>query len=64
MKLAIEKTGERLEIKAPATVADLLDSLKIVAEDVIIVKNNEVVLLDEPLVDTDSLELLSVVSGG
>ncbi len=46
------------------TVSDLLKQLKINPEVVIVVRNNEVITEDEILNDNDTIELLSVVSGG
>ncbi len=46
------------------TVFDLLKQLKINPEVVIVVRSNEVITEDEILHDQDTIELLSVVSGG
>ncbi len=46
------------------TLIDLLKQLKINPEVVIVVRNNEVITEDEILNDNDTIELLSVVSGG
>ncbi|MEW5897113.1 MAG: MoaD/ThiS family protein [Nanoarchaeota archaeon] len=46
------------------TVKDLLLQLKINPENVIIVKNNEVLTEEEKLGSGDKIELLSVISGG
>ncbi len=46
------------------SVQELLQQLKINPETVLIVRNNEVLLRDEILQDGESIELLSVISGG
>lgn len=46
------------------TLFDLLKQLKINPEVVIVVRKNEVITEDEILHDQDTIELLSVVSGG
>ena len=43
---------------------ELLKQININSETVLIVKNNEVVTIDEPLQDNDDVKLLSVISGG
>ena len=64
MELFIEKTNTRKDMKFSGTVSKLLAKLKLNPESVVVVKNNEIVTEDEPLSDSDSVELLSVVSGG
>lgn len=64
MELFIEKDNTRKAIKFSGTVAKLLVKLRINPESVVVVKNNEIVTEDETLSDSDSVELLSVVSGG
>ena len=46
------------------TVRDLLQHLKVSSEAVIVVRNKEVLTEKEILQDKDSLQLLSVISGG
>ena len=58
-----ENITQKVSLKGH-TVKDLLHQLKINAEAVIVVKNNEVITEDEILKDKDKLELLSVISGG
>ncbi len=67
MNITVFQERENLTKKVPFkghTVKDLLHQLKINAEAVIVVKNNEVITEDHPLKDQDKLELLSVISGG
>ena len=63
MKVFIEKDNKQLELEAK-TVTDLLKELDINPDTVLIVKNDEVVLSDEELSETDNVKILSVISGG
>jgi sulfur carrier protein len=64
MKLYIQKTQERKELKFKGDVEQLLSTLKINPESVIVTRNGELVLEDEKLDDKDEVEILQVVSGG
>ena len=64
MELFIEKDNVRKDLRFSGTVSKLLAKLKLNPESVVVVKNNEIVTEDEKLSDSDSVELLSVVSGG
>jgi sulfur carrier protein len=64
MELFIEKADVRKKMRFSGTVSKLLVKLKLNPESVVVVKNNEIVTEDEKLSDSDSVELLSVVSGG
>ena len=46
------------------TIAELLRLLSINPEVVLVVRNKEVLTLDQPLKNHDRVELLSVISGG
>lgn len=64
MNVYIEKDDKQLVFKGNKNVKELLNRLKINPSTVIIVKNNEVVLEDELLSDSDEIKILSVISGG
>jgi sulfur carrier protein ThiS len=64
MKIFIEKTGTIKEIDFSGTGSDLCILLNIPLESVIIVCNNDIVTEDVELDNNDSIELLSVISGG
>ncbi len=65
MKVFIEKTGKTAIVrKGFAKAYDLLKELKINPDSVLIVRNNEVILAEEPVSKDDEITLLSVVSGG
>ena len=63
MKVTIERTGEKKEIKA-RTVKELLQKLKINPTTVITVVNGEAVTEDAKLDPKDDILIMSVVSGG
>ncbi len=64
MNIFIEKDNNTIRHDKPCTVDELLTFLHINASSVIVVKNNEVVLQDEPLELDDDVKILSVISGG
>ncbi len=64
MKIKIEKTKEEKNLNFEGKCSDLLEKLDINPEEVLIVKNNELVSLDDVCEDDDEIRLLSVVSGG
>ena len=47
-----------------STVKELLEFINVNQEEVLVVRNNEVITSDTVLSDNDSLMLLSVISGG
>jgi len=64
MNIFIESKNKKIKIAFAGKASSLLKKLKINPEEVIIVKNNELVSLDEKLKEKDSVTILSVVSGG
>ena len=64
MKVFIEKTNTEKKINFEGTVKLLLIKLKINPEEVIVVRNEELVSEVELLNDKDDIKILSVVSGG
>ncbi len=61
MKVKIRK--ELVEVKGKK-VRDIFRELNLNPEEYVVVKNGEVVLLDEPVDENDEIELIPVVSGG
>ena len=59
-----ENKFEEISIKEKTEIKVLLDKLNISLSSIIISKNNEIVLEDEFVEDSDDLKLFSVVSGG
>jgi len=64
MKIFVEKQNKEIEQKFNGTAEELLASLGINPETVLIVKNNELITLDETISDSDKIKILSVISGG
>lgn len=63
VKVFIERENRNEEVKAETAIA-LLKQLKINPENVLIVRNNELVTDESKLNDKDEIKLLSVISGG
>lgn len=53
-----------VNLQKGATVETLLKKLKVNPEVVLVARNKQIILGDTPLQEKDSLELLSVISGG
>jgi sulfur carrier protein ThiS len=64
MKIFIEKTDEKINLKFEGEAKALLKKLKINPEEVIVVKNGELISEEEKLSDSDYVKILSVISGG
>ena len=64
MKIFIEKENKHLVLDKVRNGKELLATLKINPATVLLVKNDEVVLIDEELQESDEVRILSVVSGG
>ena len=64
MKIFVEKSSENLELDFTGSATELLKKINVNSEEVLIVRNGNVVTADEILENKDKIELLSVVSGG
>ncbi len=64
MKVVLRNPRRELEIAGPTTVQRLLGQLDIVAESVLVIRNDELVTRDAHLTDADTVEIRPVVSGG
>ena len=64
MEVYIEKEKKTINYDKSCTVDELLNYLGINSSTVIVAKNDEIVLPDEELSETDNVKILSVVSGG
>jgi sulfur carrier protein len=62
IKLEREQTTEKISFSG--TVEQLLQQLDLNPETVLVIRLNEVLTEDEELADEDTIEILSVVSGG
>ena len=64
MKIYIEKTDKLIGLKGIRDGKELLEKLDINPQTVILTKNDEVILEDEELSESDEIKILSVISGG
>jgi sulfur carrier protein len=64
MKLLLRNPRRELELPAPHNVAQLLRDLDVVAESVLVIRNETLATKDERLHDDDTVEIRPVVSGG
>jgi len=64
MKIFIERTKEEKNFFFKGKAIELLNKLNLNSEEVILIKNNEIVTEDEMLNDEDDIKILSVISGG
>lgn len=64
MKIFNEKIAKEQEIDFSGTVEELFSKLNLNSEEFLVVKNGVLVTLDEDLLNSDELKLLSVISGG
>jgi len=62
-KIFIERQNKTVNVKA-LTMEEVLEKLNINPEEVLTVKNNELVTLDTKITEKDTIKLLSVISGG
>jgi len=63
MKVFIERENKTIDIQAK-TGTELLEKLEINPTTILLVQNNNVVISDVELADTDDIKILSVISGG
>ena len=64
MKIFLEKENKEISIRFSGKVKELLKVLKINSEDVLAVKDGELLDENDKIKDNERIELLSVVSGG
>jgi sulfur carrier protein ThiS len=65
MNVFIEKSNKTISVrKAYKKASDLVKELGINPDSIIIIRNNAVILSEDPLSAKDDIQLLSVVSGG
>lgn len=64
MNIKIERPKQEKNMFFEGKAIDLLTILGINPEEVLIVKNKEIITLEDELKDEDEVEILSVVSGG
>ena len=64
MDVFIEKINKKKTISFEGTATELLNTLNINSETVLVVKNNELIEETEKISNEDSVKLVSVISGG
>lgn len=64
MQVFIEKENKTIEFQFNGTILQLLKKLAINPETVIVVRNNVIITEEVKIKNTDSILILSVVSGG
>ncbi len=64
MKVVLRNPRRELDITAPANVGQLLRELDVVAESVLVIRNDTLATHDEALADSDVVEIRPVTSGG
>ena len=64
MKVLLRNPRRELELPAPHNVAQLLTDLDVLAESVLVIRNDTLVTRDDRLHDDDVVEIRPVMSGG
>lgn len=64
MKIFLERTQETIEKEFEGSAKDLIKLLGMNTEELLIIKNGELVTDEEILDNSDEIKLLSVISGG
>lgn len=64
MKIFIERTGKEIELPFEGTVKELLHTLNINSEVVLVSRGKELLVESDPVRPDDCIAILSVVSGG
>ena len=64
MRVVLRNPKRELDVPAPRNIGHLLQDLEIVAESVIVIRNDTLATNDERLSDDDVVEIRPVTSGG
>ncbi|PIN81123.1 thiamine biosynthesis protein ThiS [Candidatus Woesearchaeota archaeon CG10_big_fil_rev_8_21_14_0_10_32_9] len=64
MKVFIEKQNKKVKFVFEGTGTALIKKLKYNSEEVLVIKNGELVSLDEKLTNKDTIKIISIISGG
>jgi len=64
MKVLLRNPKRELDVPAPRNVGQLLRDLDVVAESVLVIRNDTLATHDERLAEDDVVEIRPVVSGG
>jgi len=64
MRVVLRNPKRELDVPAPRNIGHLLQDLEIIAESVIVIRNDTLATSDERLSDDDVVEIRPVTSGG
>jgi sulfur carrier protein len=64
MKVLLRNPRRELDVPAPHNVAQLLTDLDVIAESVLVIRNDTLATRDQRLEEGDVVEIRPVVSGG
>ena len=64
MKVLLRNPRRELEVSGPTTVSSLLTRLELNPESVLVIRGDTLVTKDARLVDSDTIEIRPVISGG
>ena len=64
MNVYITTPSKNVEVQGPTRVRDLLQLLNLTPEAYLVIRGDELVTEDEMLLDSDSVEIRGVISGG
>ena len=64
MKIYIEKDDKHIEETFKGKVSELLRKIGVNPETVIVVRNNELITEEDSVKNSDTIKLISVISGG
>ncbi len=64
MRIFIERSNKTVELRFHGKVKNLLNHLDLNPENVLVTKNNILVTEEDNIKNTDTVQILSVISGG
>ncbi len=64
MEVYLERENKTRKIKFNGTAKELLEKLGVNAAAVLVIRDNELITLDEKIKENDKIKIVSVVSGG
>jgi len=64
MNIFVERTGKQHALEFTGTVSELLEQLKVNPETVLVSRDGQLLVVSDKVSPQDTLQILSVVSGG
>ncbi len=64
MEVYVERENKKRKLKFTGTAKELLKKLRINQTAVLVIRNKELITLDEKIKEKDKIKIVSVVSGG